>query len=797
MSRLHTKLIRDLWAGRWQFAAVVFVVCLGVLFFTASYVAYENLKSSYQLSYERLRFADFSVACDSAPEDVVAKIARQRGIIAAVGRIVEEVGIDQPGRAQGEVVGRIISLPTGGQPAVNDVQVTAGRYFSRRAKREALVEASFAKYQGYRPGDTIRPVVFGEQVPFRIVGLVQSPEYIFAVRNKQYLMSTPDMFGVLFIPHEEAERLLDSAGRINEVVVRATPDRRDALMRATWQTLRPFGAEEPTPREEQPSNKLLQMDLDEFRELGVIFPLLFLTAAGLTTYSLLMRMVHAQRTQIGFLRASGYARGPILRHYLGFALLVGLVGGGLGTVGGHFLSRLITYQYVTMLNIPFMAVHPRWAVMAGGLALGLVSCLLAGLSPARAAANLPPAVAMRPEPPTVGRRPLLERLFPALSRLSFVWKIPFRNLFRSRRRTLSTIGGIAMAISLILVFAAFLDATEAALQLFFRDILRYDLRAELIPPQSGSVVATVSQWKGVRRVEETLDVPVEIRRGNVLHSTILIGVRPDQRLYGLTDPTGRPIPLREEAVILTEELREKLGVEEGDRLLLRYPQSADDRRLERWTRVGPALQLPFGSLIFLPLNRVRAMFAGPLGWPTNATTSLMLTVEERYLEEVRQRLDKLDGVAAVESIPTMRQQVDELLRFTYVVISVMLLFGMGMAFAIVFNTMSINVLERTRELATLRTLGLDRRRLARLLTIENLLHSFLGVLVGVPFGRLLATYIFRLYENEMINLRLVIFPRSYLLTVLGIILAVLISQIPGLRYVNTLDLAKATKEQTG
>jgi len=797
MSRLTTKLLRDLGASKWQFLAVTFVVFLGVVLFVGSYVSYENLKTSYQLSYERLRFADFWVSCDGAPTEVVRRIARQPGVVAALGRIVEEIGIRQPGFVREEIIGRLISLPTREHPSINDVKVIEGRYFSRQARREALLEASFAEYYDYHPGATIRPVIQGEEVPFRVVGIVQSPEYILAIPNKQYLMPMPSIFGVIFVPQEEAERLLDFGGLINEVVVRADPRRRSALMSLAEQWLRPYGAEEAMPQEKQPSHQLLKMDLDGFRQLGLIFPVLFLSAAALTTYSLLMRLVHAQRTQIGFLRASGYAIPAILFHYLEFAVAVGSLGGILGASGGHFLSAWITQRYTGLLNIPFTAILPRWGLMMTGVGLGLGCCLVAGAGPALAAARLAPAVAMRLEPPPAGRKPLLELWFPVLSRLPFTWKLPLRNLIRSRRRTLSTVGGLAAAVSLVIIFATFSDAMDQAFLLSFREIIRYDARAILLPEQASDIAFHVAQWQGVQRVEPGLDVPVEIRKDGVVHSTMLVGLRPDARLWGFLGAEGMRLSPRQDALLMGQELRQKLGVETGDRLLLRYARSTDETRLERTVTVGPPLRQPFGSLVYLPLDQVRQMFASPLDYPPNAVASLMLAIDDRYQDEVEARLYDLDGVVAVESQAAMKEEIEELMAFNDLFVGLMLLFGGGLAFAIIFNTMSINVLERTRELAALRTLGHSHRWVSQMLTIENFLSALLGVLVGLPFGHALGRYLFRMYQNEMISLSPVIYPRTYAVAGVGILLALFASQIPSLRYVRSLDLAKATKEQTG
>ena len=55
ISGLQRKLLRDIAASKAQYGAVVIVILLGVAIFIASFAAYQNLYSSYESSYQRLR----------------------------------------------------------------------------------------------------------------------------------------------------------------------------------------------------------------------------------------------------------------------------------------------------------------------------------------------------------------------------------------------------------------------------------------------------------------------------------------------------------------------------------------------------------------------------------------------------------------------------------------------------------------------------------------------------------------------------------------------------------------------
>jgi len=126
---------------------------------------------------------------------------------------------------------------------------------------------------------------------------------------------------------------------------------------------------------------------------------------------------------------------------------------------------------------------------------------------------------------------------------------------------------------------------------------------------------------------------------------------------------------------------------------------------------------------------------------------------------------------------------------------IMLAFGATLALAIVFTTVTVNILERRREIATMRTLGEGKTRIAGMITVENLLLGLAGLIPGVLLGYGLALYFFRFMQTDMFSFDLVILPTTYVLTTGVVILIMLISQIPGIRQVNRLNLAQMTKEQ--
>lgn len=86
-----------------------------------------------------------------------------------------------------------------------------------------------------------------------------------------------------------------------------------------------------------------------------------------------------------------------------------------------------------------------------------------------------------------------------------------------------------------------------------------------------------------------------------------------------------------------------------------------------------------------------------------------------------------------------------------------------------------------------------------LLTVENLLLSLFGILIGLPVGRYLVESFINIAQTEeqmeLFSLKVVVQPFTYLLAAVLILVVVLISQIPAIMGLNKMNLAKSTKER--
>jgi putative ABC transport system permease protein len=130
-----------------------------------------------------------------------------------------------------------------------------------------------------------------------------------------------------------------------------------------------------------------------------------------------------------------------------------------------------------------------------------------------------------------------------------------------------------------------------------------------------------------------------------------------------------------------------------------------------------------------------------------------------------------------------------------VFIALMIILGAILAFAVIYVTMAVNVVERTNELATLRTAGVPLRRVAGTLATENLLATALGVPLGLILGVLAARAFLDTFSSDLFHFALHLDWWTLPASAAGVLLAAALSQWPATRAIRRMDIARVVRER--
>lgn len=782
LTPLSRKLLRDLRRHRAQFIAVTVTIFLGVAIYAASYDSFQNLQTSYEATFEEFRFANLTAGGGDVA--AIAEAAEAEGAEAHLRTVA-----DVPFRVDGiKLLGRVVGLPEAGQPPVNQVKVLRGAYLEPSRPEGVLVEEHMADHFDLEPGARLGIHDPGGWRVVEVVGVVSSPEYIWPARDRQDLITSPDNFGVLFAGEGLVREVADGDGP-NQVVVYyegGAPD--EELTERLSAAARDVGATLVQTRDEQPSNAALSEDIKGFEETALFFPVLFIAAAAMAAYVMISRTVWAQRPHIGVMLANGVGRRRILRHYLGYGLVPGLAGAVPGVIVGILLARVITRLYTKLLSVPVTLIEFHPGTLATGVVIGLLAALAAALAPALFASRVRPAEAMRGGTPTGGgRASLAERILPPLRRLPIRWRMALRGVGRNRRRTLYTVLGVVLSLTLVLVSWGMIDTVEFLLDRQFIDIQQEDGSVRFEGLADEAAVASLEEVDGVARAEPALEAPVSLSAGEGYFDTLLVVLPADTEMRRFRLVEGEWGSLPAAGLLLGSSAEDLLGISAGDVIDV----TVGGTGVTASVPVAGFVDEPLGTLAYTSREFAEA------GLGSLPVTSALISYEVGAdPAAVRAAVTELDGVAAFEDANAIYNTVQDFMVLFYGFVGIMLVFGAAMAFALIFNAMSVNVAERVREVATLLAVGIRRRTISHLITAENLIVVGIGIPIGLVVGYWVSSVAMATFSSELFKFDLYVRPTTFLFSASAIFVVALVSEWPGIRALRRIDIPEVVKERS-
>lgn len=775
---------------RWQFIAVGATVMIGVFMFAASYDSYLNLNASYEETYDRLAFADMTIT--GGDEELPEMIELIDGVRAVTVRHTADlpVTIDDS-----MLRGRLVGMPVPGEPEVNQIDIEEGSGLTEEGAFDAVAEVHIARTYELQPGDEFT-VAVGPEPEFTVVGTAASPEYIWPAPSTQEIFADPEQFGVFFVDESLVAQLPPSVSARETLVLYedgVITEDVDADVRAAAEAA---GATSILPQADHPSHATLQLDVEGFGQMAIAFPILFLTAAGLAVYVLLTRIVVSQRALIGTLRASGMSPRALRRHYLGYGVWIGAIGAVLGVVLGAIAGRFITTMYTGLLDIPDTVAIVRPTTVVVGIAFGLIAGSLSALIPARAAYRTAPAEAMRGEaPPTTGHSSWFERILPPLRRAPVRARMTLRGIGRSKRRSFSTVLGVIFALVLVLASGGLIDTIVSLVHKQFEEVSLQDATVYASELVTDDLLAEINNVPGVDATEHGATFQASISSDGDSFNTTLQGFAANTQMHGWTNPLGY---LPAEGLLAGRGLADKIDVEEGDFVTIGLPSHDLSISLELIEFVDEPMGMPLyarwdtivAALADAGVDDPEALMADP-----TVTHAFTLFADGVGREATIEAIEEVDGVLGAQDARSLYIMVQDLLGLFYAFTGIMLVFGGIMAFALMFNTISVNVTERSTEFATLKASGMADSTIAKLIMGENLLLTSFGIIPGLILGYVTAALMLSTYNNDSFHMTLYISPFTYAIAVVGMFAVALLSMIPGIRSIKRLDVGEVVRER--
>jgi putative ABC transport system permease protein len=131
-------------------------------------------------------------------------------------------------------------------------------------------------------------------------------------------------------------------------------------------------------------------------------------------------------------------------------------------------------------------------------------------------------------------------------------------------------------------------------------------------------------------------------------------------------------------------------------------------------------------------------------------------------------------------------------KIVYTAAVMLIIMGGILAFVVLYNSSILNFAERTRDLTTLQVLGFHQKEIRSLVLTENILSVILGLIFGIPVGKILADIVAGGLNDQMDLISHVSFVTVALSLIITVIFALIINSIVAKKMKN-IDMLESLK----
>ncbi|HSM55378.1 MAG TPA: FtsX-like permease family protein [Candidatus Sulfomarinibacteraceae bacterium] len=733
------KVIIDLWRNRTRTLVVALAIAVGVYAVGGVLNTRELLVREFERDQAGARVSDATITTTPFTGDFARRITRIPGVAAAEGRHTTQGRLYRTATEWEDIT--IISVPDFHDMQVDAVTPLQGQF--PPVDREILMERLALDYMGAAVGDEmVLEMSNGAKKALTISGTVHDPQQF-----------SPDLFGspIGYVTPDTMHYL--GAGRqFSELRIRVEGDGDD----------RPYVRSITNQIEDQVESsgrvvlsttfplRFIRPIIDTLVMIISTFGATILLLSGFLVINAISALITQQIQQIGVMKLVGARRRQIIVLYLVTVLVYGIIAVVVGLPLSIWSARFfMSWQIELMLNIVPDSYDLPAPLLASQVLIGLLLPVLAGLIPVWKGTRVTTFQALN----DIGVKTdsqghgLLEPLLAQLQKVGVLKRdlvLAVRNTLRHKARLAQTLFVLTFGTALFIAVLTVRSSVNQTIDDFLR-FYRYDVSVGFSQPQ-----------RTARLQQIALGLPDVVRAE---YWTIGGGARvlPDGsqsnffRLYAVPPDTEMMEPQVDEgrwlqpgdtyAIVLNSDvIDDEPDLSVGDEMRLTI-----GGRESTWRIVGVVPTVAQGPAVYVPYETHGYITRTP----GQATHIQVITNEHDAASQARVEQALFAAYEAqgidVNSTHTSRWiETQNGKRFNLVVLFLIIMAlllaavgGLGLT-----TTMSINILERIREIGILRAIGASNFALRRIVLAEGLfigiLSWTLGVLLSIPVGVLMS-----------------------------------------------------------
>ncbi len=798
MKLLRMVTLRSLSTRRLRSFLTLFGIILGVAaMFSINDVnqnAYDSIARLFEGTSGKVTLEVQSAAnVGGFSEDVLSTVKNTEGVLQAVPvmmvqaalaqEIPEEVNLGFFGIGSGGIL--LYGIDSGEDVNVRDYMITEGTFLEKPSSENQIVLVEdYAKEQEIKTGQTISMTTAYGLAEVKVIGLIK--------KDGAGLMNM-GKFGVMDL--KVAQKLVQREGQIDRIDITTQKKENNSefleqLKDKLGQTLgEDYTVGYPANQGEQMSQMLTGYQLS----LNFMAGIALFVGAFLIYNALSMTVIERSR-ELGLLRCVGMTRRQVMFQVIFEGLVLGVIGAVLGVGAGILLSIGLTGFMSGILGQELQRSRISPSILLSSMAVGIAVTLVSAFLPAYQAGKISPMEALQvrgrkeggwlhqygwmigillltgsaaillwnPFPYDVQFRlgsmtvfalffgatliiPITLKVWQKIGRwpLRLIFgnlgEIGARNLKRSEKRTMLTCAALMVGVSMIV-------ATQGITGSFKVDL------DEWIDAYMGGDIYVGAQVPMTQELQEKLEVLPSVATVAPVRNIEASWLRADGEekiSFTAIDPVSYTAVTRfvfsdketapEEALdklkqgdylFISEVIREKFGVKEGDIITLKTKEGSRDFTVA-------AVVLDFsnqGLVVTGNLSDLKKYYQ-----VDDVNTFYVNAKEDASISDAMDEIKEYqkEYQLVIESNSTIKERVEDLMGQVFSMFDVLGILAVLVAAMGVLNTLSMSVVERTREIGMLRSMGMTQGQVVKMILAEAGLLGIIGGLLGLGLGLLL------------------------------------------------------------
>ncbi len=388
--------INGLLAHRLRLGLTALAIVLGVTFITGTFVLTDTLHNTFSALigniYQNVdfqvrgvaQFSGGSAVRNPIPDSLLATVRRVPGVEAADGGVegyAQFVAPDGKPISTGSEATLGISFDPDRQ--LSDLHLIQGS--PPRTGDDVVMDAGTAQQYGFRVGQRVRILLYGQPRTFTITGIAQfgSANNLAGVTLAAFTLPT-------------AQQVMQEVGQFDYIDVVTKPGASTSLVGRDIARVLPRGVQVVTGQTvaaEQDAS--VTQSLSFLSTALLIFAVISLFVGAFTIFNTFSIIVGQRTKELALLRIVGASRRQIFRSVLAEAAAVGIassvIGIGLGVLAAASLEQVLRLGGIT-LPPGSLVFAPRTVLVA--LAVGVGVTVISAIGPARRAVRIPPVAAL-------------------------------------------------------------------------------------------------------------------------------------------------------------------------------------------------------------------------------------------------------------------------------------------------------------------------------------------------------------------------------------------------------------------